>query len=245
MSKYTTELRFICESKSGLSNSVGFNQIDDVISNSWNKIFDNFPIFDESYRSVLCSKILKHYYTREISAETVGLWQLWLNTRMGEIMPYYNKLYESALLEFDPFKDTNYSRNHGGTFTGDTRRNGRSDVSVDNSVTSNGTSNSKNLFSDTPQGAITNIENESYLTNATLIKDTDTNTTNTDGNSTTQNTETTGITNTDNWIETIVGKQSDVSYSKLLQEFRDTFLNIDVMIINDLSDLFMNLWYKG
>ena len=242
MSKYTTELRFICESKAGLSNSVGFNQIDDVISNSWNKIFYNFPIFDESYRSVLCSKILKHYYTREISAETVGLWQLWLNTRMGEIMPYYNKLYESALLEFDPFKDTNYSRNHGGTFTGDTRRNGRSDVSVDNSVTSNGTSNSKNLFSDTPQGAITNIENESYLTNATLIKDTDTNTTNTDGNSTTQNTETTGITNTDNWIETIVGKQSTVSYSKLLQEFRDTFLNIDVMIINDLSDLFMNLW---
>ena len=242
MSKYTTELRFICESKAGLSDSVGFNQIDDVISNSWNKIFDNFPIFDESYISVLCSKILKHYYTREISAETVGLWQLWLNTRMGEIMPYYNKLYESALLEFDPFKDTNYSRNHGGTFTGDTRRNGRSDVSVDNSVTSNGTSNSKNLFSDTPQGAITNIENESYLTNTTLIKDTDTNTTNTDGNSTTQNTETTGITNTDNWIETIVGKQSTVSYSKLLQEFRDTFLNIDVMIINDLSDLFMNLW---
>ena len=242
MSKYTTELRFICESKAGLSDSVGFNQIDDVISNSWNKIFDNFPIFDESYRSVLCSKILKHYYTREISAETVGLWQLWLNTRMNEIMPYYNKLYESALLEFDPFKDVNYSRNHGGTFTGDTRRNGRSDVSVDNSVTSNGTSNSKNLFSDTPQGAITNIENESYLTNATLIKDTDTNTTNTDGNSTTQNTETTGITNTDNWIETIVGKQSTVSYSKLLQEFRDTFLNIDVMIINDLSDLFMNLW---
>lgn len=242
MSKYTTELRFICESKAGLYNSVGFNQIDDVISNSWNKIFDNFPIFDESYRSVLCSKILKHYYTREISAETVGLWQLWLNTRMGEIMPYYNKLYESALLEFDPFKDTNYIRNHGGTFTGDTRRNGRSDVSIDNSVTSNGTSNSKNLFSDTPQGAITNIENESYLTNATLIKDTDTNTTNTDGNSTTQNTETTGITNTDNWIETIVGKQSTVSYSKLLQEFRDTFLNIDVMIINDLSDLFMNIW---
>ena len=242
MSKYTTELRFICESKAGLSNSVGFNQIDDVISNSWNKIFDNFPIFDESYRSVLCSKILKHYYTREISAETLGLWQLWLNTRMGEIMPYYNKLYESALLEFDPFKDTNYTRNHGGTFTGDTVRNGRSEIDVDNSVTSNGTSNSKNLFSDTPQGAITNIENESYLTNATLIKDTDTNTTNTDGNSTTQNTETTGITNTDNWIETIVGKQSTVSYSKLLQEFRDTFLNIDVMIINDLSDLFMNLW---
>ena len=242
MSKYTTELRFICESKAGLSDSVGFNQIDDVISNSWNKIFDNFPIFDESYRSVLCSKILKHYYTREISAETVGLWQLWLNTRMGEIMPYYNKLYESALLEFDPFKDTNYTRNHGGTFTGDTVRNGRSEIDVDNSVTSNGTSNSKNLFSDTPQGAITNIENESYLTNATLIKDTDTNTTNTDGNSTTQNTETTGITNTDNWIETIVGKQSTVSYSKLLQEFRDTFLNIDVMIINDLSDLFMNIW---
>ena len=30
--------------------------------------------------------------------------------------------------------------------------------------------------------------------------------------------------------------------AKLLKEFRDTFLNIDMDVINSLSDLFLNLW---
>lgn len=47
---------------------------------------------------------------------------------------------------------------------------------------------------------------------------------------------------TDEYIDHIVGKQGVGSYSKYLKEFRETFLNIDMMIINELSDLFMNLW---
>ena len=39
MSKYTTEVRFICEQKAGLEESVGFDQIDSVIAKSWDKIF--------------------------------------------------------------------------------------------------------------------------------------------------------------------------------------------------------------
>ena len=59
VSKYTTEVRFICESFSGLTNA----NVAKYIENSWKKIFDfNFPIWDENYRSVLCTKILKHYY---------------------------------------------------------------------------------------------------------------------------------------------------------------------------------------
>ena len=65
MSKYTTEVRFICETYAGLSDSVGLTKVNDVLAQSWNKVFDfDFPIFDETYRSVLCQKILRHYYTR-------------------------------------------------------------------------------------------------------------------------------------------------------------------------------------
>ena len=39
MSKYTTEVRFICESKSGLENSKGCDDVDEILNNSWNKIF--------------------------------------------------------------------------------------------------------------------------------------------------------------------------------------------------------------
>ena len=131
MSKYTTEVRFICEAAAGLDKSVGFNDIDSVLDAAVEKIFNfnfptpstelidkaipnifnfNFPCFDENYRKILCKKILLHYYTREICEETVGLWKLRLCTRLNEIMPYYNQLYRSAAIEFNPFYDVEYSR---------------------------------------------------------------------------------------------------------------------------------------
>lgn len=110
MSKYTTEVRFICESLSGLSESEGFNSIDDIIEGSRTKIFDfNYPIFSEDYKPTLETKILMHYYTREISEETYGLWKLRLKSKLNEIMPYYNQLYNSELIKFNPLWDTDLS----------------------------------------------------------------------------------------------------------------------------------------
>ena len=64
MSKYTTEVRYVCEYYAGLDKSVGGAKVDDVIEKSISGIFDfDFPIFDENYRSVLEKKILKHYST--------------------------------------------------------------------------------------------------------------------------------------------------------------------------------------
>jgi hypothetical protein len=47
---------------------------------------------------------------------------------------------------------------------------------------------------------------------------------------------------TDKWLEKMVGKRNSKSYSQMLNEFRTTFLNIDMEIINELNDLFFNLW---
>lgn len=121
MAKYTTSVRSICEVNSGLDESKGQANVNDIIANSRDKIFDfTYPIYDENYRPVLESKILKHYYTREICAETVGRWKLFLDARMNEIMPYYNKLYESELLRFNPLYDVDYTRtsNRVGNQTG-------------------------------------------------------------------------------------------------------------------------------
>lgn len=295
MSKYTTEVRFICESKSGLEISGGSGDVDDIIANSWNKIFTSkAPFFDEEYRSILCQKILKHYYLREICCETVGIWTLWMNTRLEEIMPYYNQLYESAKIEFNPMHDVDLTRKHernvegtskeAGTRTQTTKetkedsseasRNltGNRDTDTTGDVTRSTTNTSdetkRDLYSDTPQGAITGLENENYLTNARKITDNinttgkeQTNTTENTGTDYTENENTNGSTNgttngtldgttsntgssntTEDYLETIVGKQGTESFSSLLNKFRETFLNIDMMIIEEFSDLFFGLW---
>lgn len=121
MSTYTTEVRYICESKSGFTpDELNFKTVDEIIAASRSNVFNfDFPVYDESFRSVLESTILLHFYTREIGAETVGLWQLYLCRKLRELMPYYNKLFESALLDFNPFHDVDYTRTHEGEATGD------------------------------------------------------------------------------------------------------------------------------
>lgn len=113
MSDYTTQIRFICESKSGLTDSVGFSGIKEAIENSVDDIFNfEWPIFDEAYRVPLEIKILRHFYTREIGEETFGLWQLRLCDRLNVIMPYYNQLYKSELIKFNPMYDVDLTTEH-------------------------------------------------------------------------------------------------------------------------------------
>ena len=115
MSNYTTELRFICENEYN-GESSGFNEINKILTTVAPKIFNfDFPIFDEEYRLPLEVKILRTYYTREICEETVGLWKLRLQTKLCNIMPYYNQLYKSALLEFDVFADVDYTEVNDGS----------------------------------------------------------------------------------------------------------------------------------
>ena len=263
MSKYTTEVRFICERAAGYDESVGYDKVEEILEESWNKVFDfSFPIFDEDYRPVLCKKILKHYYTREIGFETVGLWKLKLNMMMNEIMPYYNKLYESEKKEFDPFRDADYYRDHEGSDAGSGNQSGTHTGTVNDAGNRSGekhdivnddvSETSWDVYSDTPQGALTNVENETYLTNARKVTHdaerdvtTDTAYTDTNGNLRTYN-EATGLnrsySNTDEYLDHVYGKMPGKTYMSMLKELRDTFLNIDVDIIGDLSDLFLKLW---
>lgn len=263
MSKYTTEVRFICEDYAGLGESVGYSEVDTVLSNSWEKVFDfEFPIFDEDYRGVLCKKILKHYYTREIGFETVGLWKLKLNMMMNEIMPYYNQLYESAKLKFNPLNDADYTKDHKGSDTGTGKEVSVKTGSVDSTDNKTGTihdestnnlgETSWDVYSDTPQGALTNVENNTYLTNARKVthdaeteyeSDREYNEEDVGNREYEENGNTDrSYNNTDEYLDHVVGKFPGRSYSTLLKEFRETFLNIDVDIIGELSDLFIKLW---
>lgn len=253
MSKYTTEVRFICENSAGLSESEGADNVDSILDKCWNKVFNfDFPIFDENYRQVLCRKILKHYYTREIAHETVGRWKLALNAKLNEIMPYYNQLYKSELLEFNPFYDVDLTRSREGSGTSNrTSNNTETNSGTSKNVSSDSsTSNTDTLnrFSDTPQNSMDtqSIADSVPLTTVTKVNE-DNTTTNESTDTLTRNDTKTGngtenINNTDKYIETVKGKQGTENYSSLLKKFRETFLNIDMMIIDDCSDCFFTLW---
>ena len=307
MSKYTTEVRSICEVAAGLTESLGYNSINDILKQAAPNVFNfDWPIFDEAYRLPLEIKILKHFYTREIGLETVGLWKLKLDTKLNEIMPYYNQLYKSELIEFNPLYDVDITRDHMGENTGNHKTDGgfsdtanvNNTAEVDDTTnftgkvngtdesTTQGTNNqtnnnvqtvtgkNTNRYSDTPQGALTDLEANTYLTNATIVDDnnsttdngtlentsnvsyndsSETNTENdtvkrVESNSTSDTTRTgtnynySDITDTTKYLEHVTGKQGTASYSKMLQEFRETFLNIDMMVIEELEPLFMQLW---
>lgn len=253
MSKYTTEVRFICENSAGLSESEGADNIDSILDKCWNKVFNfDFPIFDENYRQVLCRKILKHYYTREIAHETVGRWKLALNAKLNEIMPYYNQLYKSELLEFNPFYDVDLTRSREGSGTSNrTSNNTETNSGTSKNVSSGSSTNNTdtlNRFSDTPQNSMDTqgIADSVPLTTVTKVNE-DNTTTNESTDTLTRNDNKTGsgtenINNTDKYIETVRGKQGTENYSSLLKKFRETFLNIDMMIIEDCSDCFFTLW---
>lgn len=68
---------------------------------------EHYEIFDENYRATLNGKIIDHYWNSEIGLETIEMFRLAVRRRMNEIMPYYNELYRTKLLEFDPLSTLN------------------------------------------------------------------------------------------------------------------------------------------
>ena len=269
MSKYTTELRFICEQLANETDSKGYSDVNSIIQKAREKIFSfNYDIFSESYKNILETKILKHFYLREIAYETYGIFKLKLENKMQQLMPYYNKLYLSEDSITEPLKD--FSRSHTTNRTDDTttseKNSGTNNTSTTNATTSNITSNAssenksesvsekKNRYSDTPQGGLTGIENDTYLTNVTLDNSSDRNNANASEKNITDETlnNSQTIANTNSNDKTLTNKLTSVfeelesgnnqSQSDLLLKYRETFINIDMMIINELEELFLQIW---
>ena len=213
MSKYTTELRYLCE----MEYDYGQN---------------SYPIFDENYRATLNKKIENHYYVREIGFETAGLFKLYYTSLMNEIMPKYNILYEAQaklLANLDNLFDNVDLKE---TSTRELDQEGSSSSTGNSSTTSNG----KNLFQDTPQGSLdtTSIDNQSWATNLTLDEASG-GTTSTDSVSSTGN-------STEDYIRHIVGNNGRKYKIEVYKDIINNIQNIDLMIIKELNVLFMGIY---
>lgn len=184
-------------------------------------------------------KVIDHFYFRQIGQETVGRFLHMFRSRIVEIMPYYIQLYESEkyMQEIeDPFATVDYTETYEEESTGQSSGQSSSQSSgTDNRTT---TGNNEHRMSNTPQGSIDNLD--SYMTEAS--RDNASNTDNTEtsgessGNSSSQSSGTVKHTLTKK------GAMGVTTFGHDMLEYRQTFLNIDMMIINNLQDLFLGVY---
>lgn len=206
-------------------------------------------------KDVFQQKILDHYRFRQIGQETVGRWLHYFRTRIREIMPYYVQLYEFEAKWFnvdDPLESYNLtetfeeSSSGSGTVTSSGSSENTSESSGTNTTTKTGTVDHERKFSDTPQGSIENLDN--YMSEATL-ENTDTSET---GNDTSTGTATvsgsdsseSSSENTGTTSHTLT-RRGNIGVQPLgteVNNIRDAFINIDLMVINELKDLFLQVY---
>lgn len=202
-----------------------------LIDNNFDFQMTNYPIFDENYRETLNNNILHHYYENEIGFETAPLFRFYLNQRLNEIMPKYNELYKAQ----KKLIDNNLLLNNVNLTETLSGKNATTTSSTSQS-TNSGTSNNKSLFQDTPQGQISNtdIDNQNWATNLTLDRNTTNNTINDSSNATGSG--------TNSYLKTIIGNNGGKFNIDILNDIKNNLMNIDLMIINELYDLFMQIF---
>lgn len=209
-----------------------------------------YPIFDEKHRAMLNEKIVAHYALREIGSETPQMFVFYLGRTMRERMDYFNQLYLSAQHEFDPFitsdvrremDSTNVNESSGkssGTQSNESKSDSSSDTTADNS--------SMTFNSEFPQTRIDDFRR--FATSASQTDSTGNTHTSTrqDSTATASSASSTDYAHSSdkgNSVSHTFGTSG--SQSQLLLDWRNTMLNIDMMVIDSLEDLFLGVWGSG
>ena len=224
MSKYTIELRTISEYQGRdevegyfkdyfINNYLRPNEVESILSaNIWSK-------------DRLASKIVDHYYMREIGYETIGLFKHYAKVYMQEIMERYLPLIYSISINYDPLVNVDYEETFTRNITG-------SAESESNSVNE---ASGLSVNSDTPQGQI----NKQSILGGQYASNTGASETSSNIQDNTSNSNT-----TDETYSKKVKGNSGVSATaqKMVEQYRQNIIAVDEKIIKELDKLFMGLY---
>lgn len=246
MSKYTTEVRWMVEHYAPDPNHS--LSIDARILAALPKLFPyTFPIWLEEYRQTLETKIIRHYYFREIAFETVELWRQFMQTRLNEIMPYYNELYKTVARDFDYMNDTYLTESIVRNRTDLAENSYNEESSGEGNSTSKGktTNDLQQLNSDLPGAVGAQALGGDYYAN-NLSKNTgDVTSDITGGNKSSGKRQGEGKNKVEVGEQVITsrwGNTGGKSQTQLMLEFRQSLINIDKLILDELQDMFFNLY---
>lgn len=188
-----------------------------------------FKCFDDDYRKRLVGIIIDHYWNRDIGQETIQKFQLAVQRTMNLNMPYFNKLYESERLEFDPLQTIDMR-----TLTSNQSEQAQNTEGASQAATQNATG-SRTVSSELPQTMLAG--DEDYATAATDA----TGQTNATSNSTENGSS--NATGSESGESSVQGYQA--SPSSLIQDYRSQLIIIDQMVLDSLADCFMLVFNTG
>lgn len=256
----------------------------------YSDMFDfDYPKLESSQADEIEEMVYNHFKSYQLCVKSPTKWaQYYFAPRLNEIMPMFNKLYESADLIVEPLTNRNYTIEKSFSETENTSGSKDSTsaiekadatsgynnsnfsnttgetVNVESSESIEGSNGNTQKFSDTPQGAVTNLTN-GYLTNVTLNDGTNEETTTgsnssekegsetgenrenfltaNSGSSNKTDNETTSKENTieNESTETIVG-YDNTDVSKLLEDYRKTIIDINTKLLEALADMFLQVY---
>ena len=175
----------------------------------------DYPLTDKISREDFETMILNHFIMRRIGYETVTAFKIALNVKLNEIMPMYNKMFDS-IWDWNIFNDGETTTRD---LTEDRTTNG------ENAVSSNSTTDQR--FSNTPQNEIDDVKSGKYVSEYTF--DTDINNTN----------STNKISDNNSLLEIV--KKSPADKMRLYSEFLKNRQNVYTMIFKDLDVLFYQI----
>lgn len=116
MSKYTTELRYPLEQrfKERYPDYEGEPDPYTVCQGGRDQLFDFYYPINADDKERFEINFCLHYYTREIGSETLGLFKLRLMSRLNEIIPKYNQLWNqlAEMAELNIYDNINMVREY-------------------------------------------------------------------------------------------------------------------------------------
>lgn len=222
-------------------------ELRDIVDNGENSvdIFDfEYPCFYEGEaKKAFEQKIIDHYYFRQIGSETVGRFLHQFRTKMREIMPYYNQLYESEKFMKDiedPFATVDYTETYEETSTGESSGTSSSSSQASSNDSRTLLEDREHKLSNTPQGSIENLDK--YMTEASVD---DNMTTDSGESSSSGSGETTSSGTSSGTVRhtlTKKGAMGVTTFGHDMIEYRQSFLNIDMEVIRELNCLFLGVY---
>lgn len=228
MATYTIELRRVCDIY-GRDEVENWFKDYNVLNYLTPKQIEQIEKFGVWSKDRLATKIVDHYFMREIGFETPALFKHYAKVYMQEIMErQFPKIY-SNFLEYDPLSNVDFTETYTREIEGSTE-------GISNSSSKNNASGF-NINNNTPQKRITKQEiDEGIYASQTNQSDTKTNIE-----------DETNAQSSSNTIEKFTRHEEGdngviITNQRLVKEYREIIVAIDEEIINELSKLFMCIY---
>lgn len=249
MATYTIELRNVIELYGGgdegraeveswfkdyeLTDYLTQDQVDEITKHGiWSK-------------DKLASKIIDHYYMREIGFETPALFKHQAKVMMQELMEAKAPIIWTLAFEYDPLINVDYTETYKQTRAGTDKQTGSSTGTSTGTSTTQDDGSGLTVNSDTPQGEISKskILGGTYASSTQANETTDKQTGSSTANSTASSEQNGESNENTEYTKNIKGNSGvTATYQAMIRQYRNVIATVDRDIIRSLHPLFMGVF---